>query len=176
MYKTAARQFTFILLASQIVIFCFLNFSYDKDPVKLKKFLPKEVNKLTFGTGLNDFLKDRPNAKESDQNMDFRHVYVEEVNSGNITAVVYYFDADLPGKPLYEIIVNFKDEATMELQANILLGPSNYSGKDGNSKEWKFNLKNEEYPVHNWTFKNKIIYVMPFPGTEWNTNGILELD
>lgn len=176
MYKAPARQFTFILLASQIVIFCFLNFAHTEQPANLKKLLPKEINKITFGTELNTFLKDRPNAKEENQSMDFRHVYVEEINSGNITAAVYYFDADLPGKPLYEIIVNFKDEATMELQANILLGASNYSGKDGNAKEWKFNLKKEDYPLHSWTFKNKIVYAMPFPGTEWNTNGVIELD
>ncbi|NVK85013.1 MAG: hypothetical protein HWE21_11875 [Cytophagia bacterium] len=176
MYKATAKRFTFILLASQIVIFCFINFSYEEKSANLKKLLPKEIKTVTFGTPLDSFLKERPNAKEENQTMDFRHVYIEEINSGNITSAVYYFDADLPGKPLYEIIVNFKDEATMELQANVLLGPSNYSGKDGNSKEWKFDLKKEEYPVHSWTFKNKIVYVMPLSGTEWNTNGNIELE
>ena len=122
-----------------------------------------------------DFQKENPKAAEAKDAVNtFRHVYVDELNSGGISSVVYYFDADLPGKPLYEIIVNYADEATMELNANILLGETNYSGKDGKSKEWKFDIK-EDYPLHCWTFRNRIVYTYPILGTEWNEKGDIDL-
>ncbi|WP_420386018.1 hypothetical protein [Roseivirga sp.] len=173
MPRSTVRQFTHILLASQVVIFCYLTFGSLESPEKLKDLLPKELNKLKFETTLSSFLKKHPNAQLQENNGNFRHVYLEEIDSKLISSVVYYFDAD-GSSPLYEIIVNFKDEAVMELQANILLGAPNYSGKDGNSKEWKFDIK-EDYPLHCWTYRNKIIYVLPLLGTEWNENGSVDL-
>lgn len=174
MYDQTVKRFTHILLASQIVVFAILYLSAIESPLKLKKLLPKEINKLEFGMSLDSFVKTRPNAVQQDQNMAFRDVYMEEVKSDNITSIVYYFDMDLPGKPLYEIIVNYKNEAVMELQANLLLGEPNYGGKDGMSKEWKFDIK-MEFPVHCWVFKNKVIYAMPLLGTEWNESGDIDL-
>lgn len=174
MYDQTVRRFTHILLASQIVVFTVLYMNSLESPIKLKKILPKEINKIEFGVNMKAFLKARPNAKMQDQPHTFRHVFQEEFSSGKITSIVYYFDADIDDNPLYEIIVNYRDEATMELQANILLGPTNYSGKNGQSKEWKFDI-NEDLPVHCWVFKNKVIYAMPLLGTEWNTAGEIDL-
>jgi len=175
MYRQTVKQFTHIVLASQLVIFCAFYFNEVDKTAKLKKLLPKEISKTQFGVGIKDFLKAHPNAAEADNGTnDFRHVYIEDFGSNGISTIVYYFDADLPGKPLYEIIVNYVDEATMELKANVQLGKPNYSGKDGKSKEWKFEIK-EDYPLHCWTFRNKIIYAYPIKGTEWNENGSIDL-
>ena len=175
MNNRTVKRFTHIFLASQLVIFFALFISESDKPAKLKKLLPKEINKVKFETKLSDFLKTHPKAVEANEGAyDFRKVYTEDINSGKITTLVYYFDTDLPGQPLYEVIVNYKDEATMELQANVLLGASNYNGKDGKSKEWKFDIQ-EKYPLHSWVFRNKIIYAFPMLGTEWNENGNPEL-
>lgn len=175
MYNQTVKRFTHILLASQILIFCAVFLNQYPEAVKLKKLLPKEIKKTTFGQSLKDFEKAHPKAVDTkDAVNNFRYVYLEELDKGGIASIVYYFDADLPGNPLYEIIVNYVDEPTMELKANIQLGETNYSGKDGKSKEWKFDIK-EDYPLHCWTFRNRIVYAYPILGTEWNEKGDIDL-
>lgn len=156
-----------MILISQILVFCLVFFEGGDEKQKLADLLPKVINKTEFGVSSIAFQKLHSLAKLIDTN-NFEQVYQEELNDSFISGITYYLDNG-GDQTLYKIIINFKDEASMELKANKLLGTSNYKGKDGDSKEWQFDIK-ADFPLHIWTFKNKIIYTMPLGGTEWNLN------
>ena len=173
MFTETVKRFTHIIIISQLIVFSVLTFSSEDSEPKLKNLLPSELKKTEFNISRAKFEKSRPNARLV-EDLSFRLVYQEDINANGITSIVYYLDNE-GQQPLYEIIVNYDNESTMELKANKLLGKSNYSGKDGKSKEWKFDLK-KEFPLHVWTFKNKIVYVYPLLNTEWNESGVIDLE
>jgi hypothetical protein len=163
MFNQTVKQFTHIVLASQVIIFCALYYYSFEGTPKLKKLLPKEVRHFEFEKSRTDVLSANPKLvllKEES----FRWVYGLELQDSKISTVVLYFGKS-SNEPLYEIIVNYKDTADMEIDANALLGKPNYKGN-----EWKFYGK-ASAPLHAWVYRNKIVYAMPLPGTEWYENG-----
>lgn len=112
---------------------------------------------------LQDFKNLKGNkVKIVEDGMDFRIVYLEEINGNKVSALGYYFDAD-GDQPLYEIIVIYKSEELRKGAQEEYLGEPNY--KD---KEWKIEGK-DKLPIHVWSHKAKIVYALPLPGTEWET-------
>lgn len=126
-----------------------------------KKYMPNEFKKIKFGMNYSKLSSMRGQLKDmSKKGEDFRKVYAEEINEGGISTVVYYFTTR-GGERLYEVIINYDNEEIMQSEADKLLGSPNYK-----SSEWKLDIK-ESYPLHAWTYKNKIIYAAPLSGSEW---------
>ena len=150
------------LILFTLLVFCFVTLSVsEKPPTSEKKYLPKEIKKLKFGTPKTEVLSTRKNAELSkDNEYNFREVYSEQVDTGGIDFIVYYFDNE-GDQPLYEVIINYDTEADRDKVVKKLLGAPNYK-----EKEWKFDIGGP-YPLHAWTYKNKLIFAMPIKGTEW---------
>ncbi|NOQ74216.1 MAG: hypothetical protein GQ574_19565 [Crocinitomix sp.] len=128
-----------------------------------KRYLPNEVEKAVyFNMPLADFKALKGSKAEiQDDGMDFRKVFFESVGGTLIEYFGYYFDAD-NNQPLYEIIIGYNDETTLNSEAVKLLGAPNY--KD---TEWRFELE-KTHDILAWTFKKKLIIVALIPETEWH--------
>ncbi|MGB1103226.1 MAG: hypothetical protein ACPG21_06315 [Crocinitomicaceae bacterium] len=128
------------------------------------RFLPNEVDKrIEFGMSKESFLKFKKDdvSKEND-GFDFRHVYIEYLKNSPVEFLVYYFDAD-NNEPLYEIILNYKDEKVRDEAAKSLFGEPNHE----NNTEWMLPQKNGP-TIAAWTFKNKLVIVAQIAETEWH--------
>lgn len=130
---------------------------------KTSRILPDTVDqKIYFGMPLDEFKKLKADKVESvDDGMPFRHVFIEDIEHPELTNLGYYFDAD-NDKPLYEVLLIYKDEETMQRNAAEILGPPNYK-----ETEWKIERENAPDMLA-WTFKSKIIIVSLISGTEWH--------
>jgi hypothetical protein len=125
--------------------------------------LPSEISsEIYFGMDLADFKENiGANATRFSDDNTFRLVYFQQINLPEITKIVYYFDAD-DNKPLYEIIIIYKNEKQPGKVANMLFGQPNF-----NRTDWR--VKNQGNPeIWSWTFKNKLIVVANISNTEWS--------
>ncbi|OUS02326.1 hypothetical protein A9Q86_04100 [Flavobacteriales bacterium 33_180_T64] len=126
--------------------------------------LPSEISsEIYFGMGLANF-KDKigTNALQTADD-EFRLVYLQETNLPEITDIIYYFDTG-GNKPLYEIIIIYKNEEQTNKVANMLFNKPNF-----NQSEWRF--KNQGFPeIWSWIFKTKLVVVANIPNTEWSDN------
>ena len=129
-----------------------------------QRYLPETVDEaIHFGMSLDDFkaLKGDKVSLVEDE-MTFRATYLEEINSGGLEYIGYYFDMD-NHKPLYEVILIYKDEAQRDKVAKELLGEPNAEG----GKEWRITPKKGD-PIMAWTYKKKLIIAAQIPETEWH--------
>ncbi len=124
------------------------------------KYIPKSLHSLYLGMPKADAIKARPNMKLAKEES-FRTAYLEEINDGTFESIVYYFDSDAPNV-LYEIIIIYKDETVRDNVANTLFGEPNSE----NREQWYFKSK-ENFRIHCWKYKNKLIIVGKIYGTEW---------
>lgn len=135
----------------------------EADPsCTLSSCLPVGMQDLPLGTPRAAFLEAHPQGGEDDAVFPFRHVYELPVEGQPYALVVYYFDADLPDQPLYEVIIQYPDGADVVGVAEELLGPAN------NGEEWSLPLEGESVPLNAWVYEQKLIYAVPWLGTEWN--------
>lgn len=127
-----------------------------------KRYLPHQVDKeVYFGMPLADFKNLKgPKVEQHDDGMPFRKVFFEAINGTLIKYLGYYFDAE-DDIPLYEVIIGYNDEATVNTEATKLLGEPNYK-----ETEWKFELK-KEHDILAWVFEKKLIITALIPKTEW---------
>lgn len=125
-------------------------------------YLPESVRTgIHFGMTLEDFKTLKGDkVKLEDDGMSFRIIYSEAISNNPIEYVIYYFDAD-EEKPLYEVILIYKDEADRDAAAAELLGAPNFE-----EKEWRIEREKKE-TIWAWTFKNKLIVTALIPKTEW---------
>lgn len=124
------------------------------------KYFPDAFKNLYFGMPLTEFQKIKPDVKiPSDQIMSFRTEIVENNVSSIIDNVTYYFDND-GNKPLYELIIEYKNETDRNKEADQLLGRPN------NGDEWKFDSK-EGFDIKAWKFERKLVIIGALPKTEW---------
>ena len=134
------------------------------------RFLPPELAHVSFGQPQADFLQQYPQAMEDHEDgMAFRRIFLRDDVGEAFDSVAYYFDAD-GDKPLYEVILNYKDPAVRDAWVSSQLGPPNF--KDS---EWLFD-SGEGYSLNAWTFQNKLIFAAILPGTEWDEDGDGEVD
>lgn len=125
-----------------------------------KKYIPEAFHAVHLGMSKADALKARPNMKLANDS-GFRTEYIEEIDDAEVTHAVYYFDDDAP-QVLYEIILVYKASEMRDNVAATLLGEPNSENK----KEWYFDSK-EEFKIHCWAYKNKLIIAGEINGTEW---------
>jgi len=128
------------------------------------RYFPKEFDeKVEFGMILGSFerLKNDRVSKQDD-GMPFRHVYLEEVTALPFEFIGYYFDDD-NNKPLYEVIISYKDIKVRDQVARDLFGSPNAE----NNSEWHLKPKNGP-EIKAWTHKQKLVIVALIPETEWH--------
>lgn len=94
-----------------------------------KSALPKSLDKYSFGMSLGDFIKKNKSATASESGMSFRIEYNEKDAGKDIKEVTSYFDNE-NNKPLYEIIIEFKDQESLNSHCSKKLGtPNDDDGK-----------------------------------------------
>ncbi|MEL6559088.1 MAG: hypothetical protein AAFQ94_12945 [Bacteroidota bacterium] len=144
-----------------IIILLFISFTLQAQLPKVKKVYPKGVpKKVKMGMSLSDFKARFKDAKPAEEEYDFREVYLLEAVHSEITSFVLYFDAD-GNKPLYEIMVVYRDNQLAKRSANTLFGDPNYE-----EKEWKVLRKKQIF--WSWVYQEKLILVANIPDTEWS--------
>lgn len=124
-----------------------------------KTVVPKSLAKYNFGMGLEDFTKKNKSAIAETGTMSFRIEYKEKSTDKNIKNVVYYFDAE-NNRPLYEMIIDFKDKTALDEHCSKKLGAPN------EGKEWKWTTK-EGHTFKAWRFSNTLVLAIGLPSTEW---------
>lgn len=137
---------------------CFLQRKAQKPH---QKYLPDEFRNVYFGMPLEEFekLKKGTDLEQSDL-MSFRISITEKKPEKAIKEVTYYFDNENE-KPLYELIIEYKDATERDKVARELLGQPN------SGEEWAFDT-GEGFLIKAWKFDKKLVVVGELPGTEWN--------
>jgi hypothetical protein len=144
------------LCCALFLLFPFIIHAQNFDP---KTVLPKALTKYNFGMGLDDFINKNKLATPAGGSMSFRLEYQDNAPAKDIKKVVYYFDAE-NDKPLYEMIIEFKDLQSLDAHCSKKLGTPN----DG--KQWKQTTK-QGYIFKAWRFNNTLVCALGLPSTEW---------
>lgn len=122
------------------------------------KYIPKEFHNTYLGMSMDDFKEQRKMAKLY-KDEDFRTVFIEEFENGDIKTVAYYF-GNKDTKPLYEYIFDFHSKEKRDEFVAAKLGKPN----DGD--DWIFD-SGEGFKIKAWQFQNKLVVVGVILGTEW---------
>ena len=127
-----------------------------------QKFLPKVVKKLYFGMPMEEFaLKKKRLPTDKLEREAIRYRWLETFSQkSDIAAAVYYFDLD-GNKPLYEIVLFYRNIPARTKFLEKTFGPPNY-----NEVEWKFPT-GEGFILRAWNYEDRLVIVGAIEGTEW---------
>ena len=127
-----------------------------------QKYSPRLLRKLYLGMSLEEFAQRRPQLPPNQiKRQDFRYVWRQNFPSQKeVESAHYYFDAEST-KPLYEIILTYRDLEARQKWINKHLGPPNHDESD-----WRFE-SGEGFIIRIWLYENKLIFAGEIPGTEW---------
>jgi hypothetical protein len=122
--------------------------------------LPSEVEaKVKFDMPLDDFKKLKGTSASETEANNFRTIYTERVSEERVSGFAYYFSTE-GEKPLYEIIIIYKDENERDIDAERLFGEPNVDGE-----EWF--IERKPHDLKAWKYGDKLIITALIPGTEW---------
>ena len=91
MNNQTVRQFTHIILASQLVVFSVLYWNSLERGKTLEDLLPKEIQEVAFNEELMQFMSTRPNAVAQEAENGSPNTYLEPMHSEDITSIIYYY-------------------------------------------------------------------------------------
>ncbi len=132
--------------------------------------MPQGVSQdLRFGMPLAEF-KEVSNMlrMREDRIQTERKAYFQPSNDPDINAIIYYFDKDLRGNPLYQIIIRYEERKLARKNARQLFGTPNYTTReDGKLNEWRMSPAAGP-PIWAWAHKTTLVIVGNVPGTEWS--------
>ncbi|MEM6273293.1 MAG: hypothetical protein AAF998_28050 [Bacteroidota bacterium] len=136
--------------------------SWAQSHQQQKKYFPKPFKDLYLGMPLADFANRRPKLPpETLIRDDIRYRWRESFSASSpIIAALYYFD-DKGDRPLYEIVIFYRDLADRGKWVRKRLGTPNY--KD---REWRLSSA-EGFLIRAWLYEEKLIFAGELPGTEW---------
>jgi len=140
-------------------LFLLFPFFIQAQNFNAKTILPKSLSKYSFGMSLDNFTGKNNAATRIVTGTSFRIEYQDITPAKDIKKVTYYFDAE-NNQPLYEMIIEFNDQQSLNNHCSQKLGSPN----DG--KQWKRTTK-EGYTFKAWRFSNTLVYAMGLPSTEW---------
>lgn len=128
-----------------------------------KRPLPREFRKLELGMSMEQVARWRPGLQAADlKNDGFRYRWTEELDAESpISKVIYCFD-DAEEKPLYELVIFYRDLAQRERWIGKNFGPPNSE----TGTEWEFILRSG-LKVRAWRYEERLVVVGLIPGTEW---------
>jgi hypothetical protein len=122
-------------------------------------YLPPCVADLTLGMPMAD-VEPLHTMTAPDTLLDFRLQREQAFDAGPISNVTFYFDGDLPGHPLYELIVEWRIAPERDLWVKATLGAPNAGD------QWS--VPGLAWPVRAWVFDNRYVVAAGMPGTEWS--------
>lgn len=132
-----------------------------RNPDTQRRYIPEVFSDLHIGMSIDEFRQVRdPQSMGSYLSMEFRIQLEEVIEEGDIVEVTYYFDKDLEGNPLYEMIIQYRPE--FDLAAYV----ASVYGSPNRNQEWQFDI-GESFPIRIWTYQNRLIIAGIIPGTEW---------
>ncbi len=153
-------KFTRILF-NVCICFFISNFAYTQN-TNPQTFVPSKLAKYKFGMSLDSFkLKNKTALQENTSSFDFRIILNDSKISNEFKTVTFYFDAE-NNKPLYEMIIEYKDLNVMKAFIKSKLKTPNDEGD-----KWKWKTP-DGYTFKAWTFSNKIVFALALPSTEWD--------
>lgn len=120
-------------------------------------WLPPGLADLRLGQPMLDVERTHT-LSPADNLLAFRLDRTETFPAGPYAEVTYYFDTDLPGQPLYELIVVWRDTAARDAWT------AGHGVREGNDWVWR---DGAAWPVRAWTFADKYVVAASMPGTEW---------
>lgn len=132
--------------------------------------MPQVVpSQLGFGISLIDFKKSADmSSMRVDNTRDWRTVYFQPDDDPEVKSLIYFFDNKQPGKPLYEITIQFLNEKIAQQNATLYFGTPNHPSEgDATSEEWRFEPTGT-FAKWAWVYKDKIVIVARVPGTDWD--------
>ena len=130
---------------------------------KTVETITNTIQGIGLSTAEMDFLwKKQALRSQLDSTMGFRDEVKEVVGQNGLESVTYYFDRD-DAMPLYEIIMEFKDEELRAAVAEKLLGPPNHPSEPN---KWILGAQNGVVSL-GWAFQNKLVIAASLPKVEW---------
>lgn len=142
----------------------------EKDPTGIHKgdgaaptsdapaYMPPCVADLSLGMLMAD-VEPLHAMTAPDTLLDFRLQREQAFESGPVSEVTYYFDGDLPGHPLYELIVEWRSAQDRDVWVKTALGAPNAGD------QWS--ISGLAWPARAWVFDNRFVVAAAMPGTEW---------
>jgi len=146
-----------------LVSFCFFfsDFAYSQH-TNPQTLIPSKLASYKFGMSIDSFKLINKTALYSEASaFDFRLECTDSKISSEFKSVTFYFDAE-NNKPLYEMIIEYKDEKAMKAFIQSKLKAPNDDGD-----KWKWTTK-EGTIFKAWTFGNKLVFALLLPNTEWD--------
>lgn len=128
------------------------------------RYFPDGLGELYLGLPLENFRAMRGGGETGGSDaITFRIELKEDAPTPELAFVVYYFDVDIPGQPLYELIMGYPEGTNVAAIARDALGPPN------SGTEWRF-VEDASFPIRVWIFQQKIVVAAEMEGTEWDPN------
>jgi hypothetical protein len=141
------------------VLFFFVAVLGPSEVIGSNKYLPSYFSDISFGMSCYDVSKTR-NLATFNNFGGFRIVASESnIRTKDIQSIMYYFGV-LDQQPLYELIIEYKENIDVKSYAATLYGQPNKEG------EWFFEPANG-YPVKVWTFSQTLVIAAFVEDTEW---------
>lgn len=138
-----------------------LRTSKGDDPVPVGRgvaYLPPCVADLALGMPMAE-VEPLHAMSSPDTLLDFRLQREQAFETGPVANVIYYFDGDLPGHPLYELIVEWRTAVERDRWVSATLGAPNAGD------QWS--IAGLDWPARAWVFSTRYVVAAAMPGTEW---------
>lgn len=133
--------------------------------------LNESLSTMSLGITEAVFFTQKPSLSRPDTSTtNFRHEVVEKVGKDGLSSLTYYFDAD-GDRMLYEIIVEFADEAVRTEASEKMFGPANYPDRPDH---WIAGAQDNIVSLI-WAFNNKIVIAANLPGSEWDGDAMFKI-
>ena len=126
-------------------------------------FVDKEFKKIVFGMSLEQFADKRKTAlpnkltKES-----FRYAWMETFPKSEPIHTAKYYFSDKEEKPLYEVILFYRDLRARDNWLEKYFGTPNFK----NNTEWELVTKKGQQ-IRAWRYEDRLVITALLPGTEW---------
>lgn len=134
--------------------------NYFPDAIDSKIYLGMTLTEFKAVSDMQRLKKDRIQTS--------RIAFFQPSADPNINAIIYYFDKDLRGNPLYEVIIRYEERKMAKKNARSLFGAPNFTKRqDGKLNEWRMTPENGP-AIWAWTHKTTLVIVGKVPETEWS--------
>ena len=130
---------------------------------QVKKALPKEFKKIVFGMSLEQFADKRKTAQPNKLTKEsFRYAWMETFPTTDPIHTAKYYFSDKEEKPLYEVILFYRDLRARDNWLEKYFGTPNFK----NNTEWELVTKKGQQ-IRAWRYEDRLVVTALLPGTEW---------
>ena len=130
---------------------------------QVKKALPKEFKKIVFGMSLEQFADRRKTAQPNKLTKEsFRYAWMETFPATEPIHTAKYYFSDKEEKPLYEVILYYRDLRARDNWLEKYFGTPNFK----NNTEWEL-VTRKGQQIRAWRYEDRLVVTALLPGTEW---------